>query len=128
MASIRRPGRASIFSPATEREREENFESYWRYQQRRDGEILEEAKDLSEKQKNLARFRADTVRTRRPVPDTFHRNYIARSEEHTSELQSHSDLVCRLLLEKKKQKITVAENHSEHPHSEYIEDTDSDAA
>src|SRR5437588_3631534 len=27
---------------------------------------------------------------------------IARSEEHTSELQSHSDLVCRLLLEKKK--------------------------
>src|SRR5437588_6354691 len=26
----------------------------------------------------------------------------ARSEEHTSELQSHSDLVCRLLLEKKK--------------------------
>src|SRR5436190_7122180 len=31
-----------------------------------------------------------------------------RSEEHTSELQSHSDLVCRLLLEKKKKvsKIT----------------------
>src|SRR5436190_13008376 len=26
-----------------------------------------------------------------------------RSEEHTSELQSHSDLVCRLLLEKKKE-------------------------
>src|SRR5438034_7432331 len=29
-------------------------------------------------------------------------NTLARSEEHTSELQSHSDLVCRLLLEKKK--------------------------
>src|SRR2546421_3129219 len=28
-----------------------------------------------------------------------------RSEEHTSELQSRSDLVCRLLLEKKKKKI-----------------------
>src|SRR5438034_3432983 len=28
----------------------------------------------------------------------------SRSEEHTSELQSHSDLVCRLLLEKKKKK------------------------
>src|SRR5947207_4235447 len=27
---------------------------------------------------------------------------VSRSEEHTSELQSHSDLVCRLLLEKKK--------------------------
>src|SRR5947207_4025087 len=29
---------------------------------------------------------------------------VGRSEEHTSELQSHSDLVCRLLLEKKKNK------------------------
>src|SRR5438034_5886133 len=29
-------------------------------------------------------------------------NLCPRSEEHTSELQSHSDLVCRLLLEKKK--------------------------
>src|SRR5438034_3443859 len=36
--------------------------------------------------------------TRRKAP-------CARSEEHTSELQSHSDLVCRLLLEKKKQQI-----------------------
>src|SRR5260221_6404507 len=31
-----------------------------------------------------------------------------RSEEHTSELQSHSDLVCRLLLEKKKNQITTS--------------------
>src|SRR5436190_9584439 len=30
------------------------------------------------------------------------RSFMKRSEEHTSELQSHSDLVCRLLLEKKK--------------------------
>src|SRR2546421_4549751 len=30
--------------------------------------------------------------------------YAHRSEEHTSELQSRSDLVCRLLLEKKKKK------------------------
>src|SRR5438034_2684007 len=29
------------------------------------------------------------------------RGLVQRSEEHTSELQSHSDLVCRLLLEKK---------------------------
>src|SRR5438874_7134443 len=33
--------------------------------------------------------------------DDFH---AARSEEHTSELQSRRDLVCRLLLEKKKKK------------------------
>src|SRR6266403_3812821 len=31
----------------------------------------------------------------------------ARSEEHTSELQSRRDLVCRLLLEKKKQNIST---------------------
>src|SRR5260221_9930912 len=39
----------------------------------------------------------------------YHRpaTYRMRSEEHTSELQSHSDLVCRLLLEKKK-KTTIA--------------------
>src|SRR5438034_7229754 len=37
-----------------------------------------------------------------------------RSEEHTSELQSHSDLVCRLLLEKKKSKMR---RHSK-PHQE----------
>src|SRR5437773_5881152 len=30
-----------------------------------------------------------------------------RSEEHTSELQSHHDLVCRLLLEKKKHPLTA---------------------
>src|SRR5436190_15793858 len=33
---------------------------------------------------------------------------LARSEEHTSELQSHSDLVCRLLLEKKRTHVCTA--------------------
>src|SRR5688572_33246796 len=33
--------------------------------------------------------------------------WLARSEEHTSELQSQSNLVCRLLLEKKKQHKTA---------------------
>src|SRR5438034_6389380 len=37
-----------------------------------------------------------------PMHDLRHGGDRARSEEHTSELQSHSDLVCRLLLEKKK--------------------------
>src|SRR5438034_2693532 len=41
-------------------------------------------------------------------PDT------ARSEEHTSELQSHSDLVCRLLLEKKKRKTRPAESYTKY--------------
>src|SRR2546427_4694930 len=40
------------------------------------------------------------------VGDSFHRPHAGRrSEEHTSELQSQSNLVCRLLLEKKKKKI-----------------------
>src|SRR2546430_6718540 len=34
-------------------------------------------------------------------------NVLPRSEEHTSELQSQSNLVCRLLLEKKKNKTTI---------------------
>src|SRR5438270_6053159 len=34
----------------------------------------------------------------------------ARSEEHTSELQSQSNLVCRLLLEKKKKKNTTTQH------------------
>src|SRR5690606_41487492 len=36
---------------------------------------------------------------------TAQRDALARSEEHTSELQSRENLVCRLLLEKKKNKI-----------------------
>src|SRR2546427_9634500 len=59
-----------------------------------------------------------------PRPDRpFHRAFLpgphahrsARSEEHTSELQSQSNLVCRLLLEKKKkkQKITHTLVHQE---------------
>src|SRR5260370_4685103 len=37
------------------------------------------------------------------------RNLAARSEEHTSELQSHLNLVCRLLLEKKKRPMQLSE-------------------
>src|SRR2546421_6015409 len=35
------------------------------------------------------------------------RRLFQRSEEHTSELQSRSDLVCRLLLEKKNQRLWI---------------------
>src|SRR2546430_13632512 len=35
------------------------------------------------------------------------RGLVARSEEHTSELQSQSNLVCRLLLEKKKNRVRL---------------------
>src|SRR2546430_4410591 len=38
-------------------------------------------------------------------------SYSTRSEEHTSELQSQSNLVCRLLLEKKKKLFGVLSSH-----------------
>src|SRR3989440_3645225 len=55
----------------------------------------EEQVDVVERELRIADFglRIDKERPER------------RSEEHTSELQSRSDLVCRLLLEKKKKKI-----------------------
>src|SRR5947207_6793886 len=49
-----------------------------------------------------------------------HPGVIARSEEHTSELQSHSDLVCRLLMENKKHdhERRCRDQHSDsHPES-----------
>src|SRR5690242_20833123 len=53
------------------------------------------------------------VARRMGVEQTFRRTTVAvdfekcRSEEHTSELQSHVNLVCRLLLEKKKKPTDV---------------------
>src|SRR2546427_9199428 len=44
-----------------------------------------------------------------------------RSEEHTSELQSQSNLVCRLLLEKKKKKNET--DKGEHPHIRHTHTT-----
>src|SRR5438477_7630155 len=62
---------------------------------------------------NIIDLRQTTVRQIEPLleeearhwRDELHWDYRgARSEEHTSELQSHVNLVCRLLLEKKKKK------------------------
>src|SRR5215211_8462421 len=56
------------------------------------------AASLSEVAATNGRNGHDVVTRDRPVSATTDTG----SEEHTSELQSHSDLVCRLLLEKKK--------------------------
>src|SRR5438034_7044997 len=48
-------------------------------------------------------------------------NSATRSEEHTSELQSHSDLVCRLLLEKKKKEPNTQENAHENTNTAYMD-------
>src|SRR5215204_7396653 len=53
----------------------------------------------------LPRWRSCSFACPNPSAKPEAENARPRSEEHTSELQSHSDLVCRLLLEKKKKKI-----------------------
>src|SRR5688572_32138476 len=64
------------------------------------------------------RVACKAVQGRHLVPaDAVHEEHEAavdarRSEEHTSELQSQSNLVCRLLLEKKKKKPTGQEDAS----------------
>src|SRR5260221_6214048 len=70
---IRRPPRSTLFPYTT------LFRSRWKHRPARS--FLDGSND--------------------PIPK-FSSSVKHRSEEHTSELQSHSDLVCRLLLEKKK--------------------------
>src|SRR5699024_12401061 len=53
-----------------------------------------------------ARLRLDHVLRAQPQPQRADLQVLLRSEEHTSELQSRFDLVCRLLLEKKKTHAT----------------------
>src|SRR2546427_6665223 len=91
---IRRPPRSTLFPYTT------LFRS-----RARDRRIAERSVAFGHQHPGSAR-RADVVprpARRRvaplPLPDR-----LARSEEHTSELQSQSNLVCRLLLEKKKKK------------------------
>src|SRR5437868_9666025 len=72
--------------------------------------------------RSRARSRArPRSRMRRPccVPSRRGRRPSRRSDEHTSELQSRFDLVCRLLLEKKKTKYDPA-----HPFLEDLKRTD----
>src|SRR5690242_21131573 len=52
--------------------------------------------------RTLSIYSSDGICSFSPLISTIETVYLARSEEHTSELQSHVNLVCRLLLEKKK--------------------------
>src|SRR5260221_8796630 len=60
--------------------------------------------------RSAAIFALDTLTDYAVAAAVFHTAIILRSEEHTSELQSHSDLVCRLLLEKKKKNKNIIHN------------------
>src|SRR5690606_41960883 len=49
----------------------------------------------------------------------FGEGFNVRSEEHTSELQSRENLVCRLLLEKKKRDLKIPRRHYSHENTSY---------
>src|SRR5256886_8856022 len=87
---IRRPPRSTLFP----------YTTLFRSRQRSDGEIMSALRP-----RFAGKFPGTTYRF---VPGGLVArtiNFGSRSEEHTSELQSQSNLVCRLLLEKKKNKV-----------------------
>src|SRR3712207_8914978 len=93
---IRRPPRSTLFPYTT------LFRSRWR-----DANVLDLAAPELRSLVDL-RFRPRYMPQTNEVPQDWPRaprqlEAIPRSEEHTSELQSRQYLVCRLLLEKKKQ-------------------------
>src|SRR2546430_12032397 len=60
----------------------------------------------------LREFHGESAK-RRAVDPGFSVEFTERSEEHTSELQSQSNLVCRLLLEKKKIQATMQRHRAD---------------
>src|SRR5258706_4519399 len=89
---IRRPPRSTLF-PYTTLFRSRKLTIFFTAEQRVDFRAL--VRDL-----------AGLFRTRIELRQIGARDEAKRSEEHTSELQSLTNLVCRLLLEKKKQNRT----------------------
>src|SRR5438270_3795934 len=71
-------------------------------------------------------FRSEVGVAETPLPPHSKNSRFTkhRSEEHTSELQSQSNLVCRLLLEKKKKDIFVQMRHGAEPSAPLAAQTD----
>jgi len=76
----------SVFSPATEEQRKENFEDYWIFTQKHGGELFELDKDLAIKRARLKHFQDNPVKLRTPLanPDAFYRNYIEMQDDPKS--------------------------------------------
>src|SRR2546430_4005525 len=89
---IRRPPRSTLFP----------YTTLFRSDYRRDGGAADDRQGLQP----AARARRHRGRRNARHPDpALNSDDPLRSEEHTSELQSQSNLVCRLLLEKKKTQL-----------------------
>lgn len=76
----------SIFTDAAWREREANFEDYLAFTMAQNGELLEPERDLAAKRETLRAFRADPVRSRRPLadPELFYRNHVVFRDDPAS--------------------------------------------
>src|SRR5947207_11209839 len=90
---IRRPPRSTLFPYTTLFRSHASAARSWKEQGGGNGK---RNREVVQRREGLRLHLAGRRRRRRL------RDEAVRSEEHTSELQSHSDLVCRLLLEKKK--------------------------
>src|SRR5260370_26102455 len=98
---IRRPPRSTLFPYTT------LFRSLVRSRRRTHSPAASRPQRKSAHRGHVRNLRARAdLRYRQRGGHCCRRSFPLRSEEHTSELQSHLNLVCRLLLEKKKQ-ITV---------------------
>src|SRR5687767_15200788 len=101
---IRRPPRSTLFPYTT------LFRSH-----RRPGDRLGQPQERLPAADHLTQ-RGRTGPGPGPAAQSLSHGFVARSEEHTSELQSLAYLVCRLLLEKKKNKKEpeMEQQHSRH--------------
>src|SRR2546430_12300484 len=99
---IRRPPRSTLFPYTT------LFRSYNYDQIRNDRSYGTESNPSVWVMQEIKNTRANNMGMALPKGRVrFYRRDDDRSEEHTSELQSQSNLVCRLLLEKKKEHYTT---------------------
>src|SRR5687768_18201683 len=97
---IRRPPRSTLFPYTT------LFRSEWhRLSSRREARRRESQKEAAPEGRSCQARAAAGAGGKGVSRISGRQRHEPRSEEHTSELQSRLHLVCRLLLEKKKQKI-----------------------
>src|SRR5260370_5503673 len=99
---IRRPPRSTLFP----------YTTLFRSLRSKSSELEEKREELLE----LQDFTSDIIHSMRGGLVTTDMEGRVRSEEHTSELQSHLNLVCRLLLEKKKRSHNVRTSTAVQPH------------
>jgi hypothetical protein len=80
------PKYVSVFAPATQQQRKENFDTYWVFTQQHGGELLEDEKNLAKKRDRLKHFQDNPVKLRKPLADpaVFYRNYIDMQDDPKS--------------------------------------------